>query len=76
MGQKSPFGSVSRLQSLRQHYGSTGTYRVDTAWEFVYRELLWIDKSNGLAHLYESDKAQVGRSHWYERTVSEVDPIV
>jgi hypothetical protein len=36
---------------------------------FVYRELLWIDGSNGLAHLYESDKAQPGRSHWYDRTV-------
>lgn len=33
----------------------------------VYRLLLWIDPTIGLAHCYESDKAQPGRP-WYERS--------
>ena len=75
MAKKPPFGKESRLQSLRKHFNETGPYDLASAWLFVYRELLWIDGSNGLAHLYESDKAQPGRSQWYERTVRFTDEL-
>lgn len=39
-----------------------------TAWKDVYRLLLWADPTTGLAHCYESDKAQPGR-HWYPRSL-------
>lgn len=66
---ESPFGTESRLESLRAHLDETGPYDPATAWKFVYQELLWFDGSIGLAHLYEADKAQPGRSSWYDRTV-------
>lgn len=75
MGKESPFGTESRMKSLRQHLDETGPYTTATAWQFVYRELLWFDGSNGMAHLYESDKAQPGRSQWYERTVRFTDKL-
>lgn len=71
----SPFGTDSRLQSLRAHLGQTGPYQPATAWKFVYQELLWFDGSIGLAHLYEADKAQPGRSSWYDRTVRFTDRL-
>src|SRR5438270_3336971 len=39
------------------------------AWEHAYRLLLWIDRTTGLAHCYESDKAQPGRP-WYARSLA------
>ena len=71
----SPFGAESRLQSLRAHLDETGPYEPSTAWKFVYQELLWFDGSIGLAHLYEADKAQPGRSSWYDRTVRFTDRL-
>lgn len=64
----SPFGRESRRDILARDFAARPV-TIDRAWEFVYRELLWIDGGNGLAHLYESDKAQPGRSVWYERSV-------
>jgi hypothetical protein len=72
---KSPFGTESRLESLRAHLDETGPYEPATAWKFVYQELLWFDGSIGLAHLYEADKAQPGRSSWYDRTVRFTDSL-
>ncbi|MEO0248959.1 MAG: hypothetical protein ABIN58_05325 [candidate division WOR-3 bacterium] len=72
MPDRSPFGRESRLQILKQHLDEFDqSYHIapETAWMFVYRELLWIDGSTGLAHLYESDKAQPGRP-WYQRTLA------
>lgn len=34
----------------------------------MYRLLLWVDRTTGLAHCYESDKCQPGRP-WYERSL-------
>jgi hypothetical protein len=31
--------------------------------------LLWVDRTTGLAHCYESDKSQPGR-HWYDRSLA------
>jgi hypothetical protein len=42
---------------------------VNDAWDHVYRLLLWIDRTTGLAHCYESDKSQPGR-HWYGRSLA------
>ncbi|MCA1790804.1 MAG: hypothetical protein LC667_13375 [Thioalkalivibrio sp.] len=39
------------------------------SWEHVYRLLLWIDRTTGLAHCYESDKSQPGR-RWYGRSLA------
>jgi len=64
----SPFGKDSRVRILKQHLAESGTVTAQDAWRFIYRELLWIDGSTGLAHLYESDKAQPGRP-WYDRSV-------
>ena len=68
LASRTPFGKESRIRILRQHLGDAGTITAATAWQFIYRELLWIDGSTGLAHLYESDKAQPGRP-WYDRSV-------
>jgi len=69
-----PFGKDSRLRILRKHFAEAGTITAEIAWKFIYRELLWIDGSTGLAHLYESDKAQQGR-RWYDRTVVFTDML-
>ena len=68
MTHSSPFGKDSRVRILKQHLAESGTVTAQDAWRFIYRELLWIDGSTGLAHLYESDKAQPGRP-WYDRSV-------
>jgi hypothetical protein len=64
---KRPFGSISR-QELLDHFFSNGEVDSRTAWVAVYRLLLWIDPTTGLAHCYESDKSQQGR-HWYPKTL-------
>ncbi len=72
MAKPSPFGKESRVKILKQHFAASKV-TARTAWQFIYRELLWIDGSTGLAHLYESDKAQRGRSKWFERTMRFTD---
>lgn len=63
-----PFGRETRVRILREHLAEKSEVTASTAWQFIYEELLWIDSSTGLAHLYESDKAQPGRP-WYSRTL-------
>jgi hypothetical protein len=46
----------------------------ESAWQRVYRLLLWIDRTTALAHCYESDKAQPGRA-WYARSLAFHDWI-
>jgi hypothetical protein len=70
----SPFGKDSRVRILKQHLAESDTVTAQDAWRFIYRELLWIDGSTGLAHLYESDKAQPGRP-WYDRSVVFTDML-
>lgn len=74
MASDSPFGKKSRVQILERHFKEEGTVTAETAWKFTYRELLWTDGSTGLAHLYESDKAQEGRP-WYRRSVIFTDRL-
>lgn len=53
---------------LDQWFATAPTPTAASAWQHVYRLLLWIDRTTGLAHCYESDKSQPGRP-WYERSL-------
>lgn len=63
------FGEASRARLLDQYFAATPQLSVSEAWQHAYRLLLWIDRTTGLAHCYESDKAQPGRP-WYARSMA------
>jgi hypothetical protein len=63
------FGEDSRRQLLTEYFASLDTVAPEDAWKHVYRLLLWIDRTTGLAHCYESDKSQPGRP-WYARSLA------
>ena len=65
---KRAFGADNRQRLLRHYLSGIPRISPDAAWQHVYRLLLWIDRTTGLAHCYESDKSQPGR-HWYERSL-------
>ncbi len=54
---------------LSQYFAEAGAVTPENAWKHVYRLLLWTDRTTGLAHCYESDKAQPGR-RWYARSLA------
>jgi hypothetical protein len=54
---------------LEQYFATAGDITSASAWQHIYRLLLWIDRSTGLAHCYESDKVQPGRP-WYGRSLA------
>ena len=62
------FGAANRERLLREYLSGIAPLSPDIAWKHVYRLLLWIDSTTGLAHCYESDKSQPGRP-WYERSL-------
>jgi hypothetical protein len=62
------FGEENRRRMIEEYLSSATAVTPATAWQHVYRLLLWIDRTTGLAHCYESDKAQPGR-HWYSRSL-------
>lgn len=64
-----PFGADNRAALLDQYFEGSGPTRANEAWKDVYRLLLWTDPTTGLAHCYESDKAQPGRP-WYARSLA------
>jgi len=63
------FGAESRRQLLAEYFAQSAEVTPQNAWLHVYRLLLWIDRTTGLAHCYESDKAQPGRP-WYARSLA------
>lgn len=63
------FGAVNRARLLSGYLDGCIPLSVDTAWLRVYELLLWIDRTTGLAHCYESDKCQPGRP-WYARSLA------
>jgi hypothetical protein len=63
------FGAESRLQLLQEYFATAGEITTANAWKHVYRLLLWTDRTTGLVHCYESDKAQPGRP-WYARSLA------
>ena len=64
-----PFGTDNRARLLHAHFDAAAPVTVDLAWTHVYRLLLWVDRTTGLAHCYESDKSQPGRP-WYARSLA------
>jgi hypothetical protein len=65
---ETPFSHPNRVALIDRYFGDR-TVSPDEAWKDVYRLLLWCDPTTGLAHCYESDKAQPGRP-WYARTLA------
>ena len=63
-----PFSQPSRLALIDAYFADRRVAAAE-AWKDVYRLLLWADPTTGLAHCYESDKAQPGRP-WYARTLA------
>lgn len=64
-----PFGERNRKRLIAKFFAGAGKPDTASAWKPVYRMLLWIDRTTGLAHCYESDKAQPGRP-WYARSLA------
>jgi hypothetical protein len=63
------FGSENRARLLAEFLDGESAVTTANAWKLVYRLLLWIDQTTGLAHCYESDKCQPGRP-WYARSLA------
>lgn len=65
------FGSENRGRLLNEYFSdflADVGVTPENAFQHIYRLLLWADPTTGLAHCYESDKAQPGRP-WYERSL-------
>ncbi len=65
---RAAFGAQNRTRLLEEYF-ETHEVSAENAWRHVYRLLLWADRSNGLAHCYESDKSQPGKT-WYARSLA------
>lgn len=63
------FGAKNRARLINTYFGEQSALTPDVAWKHVYRLLLWIDQTTGLAHCYESDKCQPGKP-WYARSLA------
>ena len=68
-GQSTPFGEKNRRRLIAEYFAEQSAPDTGTAWKRVYGLLLWVDRTTGLAHCYESDKCQPGRS-WYARSLA------
>lgn len=66
--QAGAFSQPARVELIDQYFDARRVDPLD-AWKDVYRLLLWADSTTGLAHCYESDKAQPGRP-WYARSLA------
>ena len=65
---RAPFGAVNRQRLIAQFLDQRDPSSTPPLWDSVYRLLLWVDKTNGLGHCYESDKCQPGKP-WYPRSL-------
>lgn len=66
---KAAFGAKNRARLIDKYFADRGDAATVPASEHVYRLLLWIDQTTGLAHCYESDKSQPGKN-WYGRSLA------
>lgn len=68
---RNAFGAVNRARLIELYFASRPTPPIDarSAWQHVYKLLLWTDQTTGLAHCYESDKCQPGK-RWYGRSLA------
>jgi hypothetical protein len=62
------FGEENRTRLLNKYFADSPTLSAAEAWRYVYRLLMWTNRTTGLAHCYESDKTQPGRA-WYPRSL-------
>ena len=62
---KAAFGAANRNR-LIDLFLTDAT--ADEPWKAVYKLILWVDKTTGLAHCYESDKCQPGKP-WHVRAL-------
>lgn len=64
------FGAENRARLLESYFSTVAPepLSAESAWRHTYRLLMWIDRTIGLAHCYESDKCQPGRP-WYARSL-------
>jgi hypothetical protein len=65
---KGAFGERNRARLIAEYFQERNHPRVP-AWEHIYRLLLWVNQTTGLAHCYESDKCQPGKP-WYGRSLA------
>jgi hypothetical protein len=63
------FGSENRERLLNTYLSRSEAVTPANAWLRIYELLLWIDRTTGLGHCYESDKCQPGRP-WYARSLA------
>ncbi len=65
------FGAGNRARLIDAYFSELREDAItpDQAWAHVYRLLLWVDRTTGLGHCYESDKCQPGRP-WYARSLA------
>lgn len=66
---KRAFGTENRARLIAEYLDAAPPVTPDNAWRRLYELLLWIDRTTGLAHCYESDKCQPGRP-WYARSMA------
>ena len=68
---KGAFGAKNRSRLIDLYFASQvpGSLVASSAWSHVYKLLLWADQTTGLAHCYESDKCQPGKT-WYSRSLA------
>ena len=67
---KAAFGAKNRARLINAYFAERDEALTSAeAWAHVYRLLLWIDQTTGLAHCYESDKSQPGK-RWYSRSLA------
>jgi hypothetical protein len=73
---KSAFGAKNRARLINSYFTSQSEQSItpSQAAAHVYRLLLWVDQTTGLAHCYESDKSQPGK-RWYARSLAFHDWI-
>jgi hypothetical protein len=65
----SAFGAINRGRLLDLYFSETDELDPSTAWKHIYRLLLSIDRTIGLAHCYESNRCQPGQA-WYVRSLA------
>jgi hypothetical protein len=63
------FGAKNRARLIEAYFAQQPSSISGAAWTHVYKLLLWIDQTTGLAHCYESDKCQPGKP-WYGRSLA------
>jgi len=63
------FGEENRARLLGRYLQTAPLIEPSEAWTHIYRLLLWVNRTIGLAHCYESDKCQPGKP-WYPRSLA------